>query len=91
MAFEDQVKAFGMTNMLIETDLEEIEKNFQVKIRPIQESLISTEIESDYFPQFEKDLRKEAAEMAKNYELFSLSGKNNPKTNIRPARGSPWR
>jgi hypothetical protein len=70
MAFEDQVKAFGMTNMLLETDLEEIERNFDIKIKSRQEASTSTEIESTYFPQFEKSLRKEAAEMAKNYELF---------------------
>lgn len=70
MAFEDQVKAFGMTNMLLETDLEEIERNFDVKIKSRQEASASTEIESTYFPQFEKSLRKEAADMAKNYELF---------------------
>jgi len=30
MAFEDKVKSFGMTNMLIEADLEQIEKRFNV-------------------------------------------------------------
>ncbi|WP_458374323.1 hypothetical protein [Pseudomonas laurylsulfatiphila] len=70
MTFYDQVKAFGMTNMLLETDLEEIEKSFDIKIKSISEHSITTEIEAAYFPQFEKSLRKEAADMAKNYELF---------------------
>lgn len=70
MAFEDQVKAFGMTNMLLETDLEEIESSYDIQIKATPRSLLPTEIESAYFPQFEKSLRKEAAEMAKNYELF---------------------
>jgi hypothetical protein len=70
MAFEEQVKAFGMTNMLLETDLEEIEKVFDIKVRQNHEVLLNAEIEESYFPQFEKSLRKEAANMAKNYELF---------------------
>lgn len=70
MAFEDQVKAFGMTNMLIETDLEEIERRYDLRIRPGHPASVSTEIESDYFPQFERSLRKEASAMAQNYELF---------------------
>lgn len=70
MAFEDQVKAFGMTNMLLESDIEEIEKAFDIKLKTPAEHTTTTEIEAAYFPQFEKSLRNEAAEMAKNYELF---------------------
>lgn len=70
MAFEEQVKAFGMTNMLIETDLEEIEKNYDLKLKQYPPSIVSTDIEAAYFPQFEQSLRVEARKMAKNYELF---------------------
>ncbi|HKK07123.1 MAG TPA: Swt1 family HEPN domain-containing protein [Gammaproteobacteria bacterium] len=70
MAFEDQVKAFGMTNMLLETDLEEIEKLYDVQLKQNHSNITSSEIEAAYFPQFEKNLRLEATKMAKNYELF---------------------
>jgi hypothetical protein len=70
MAFEDQVKAFGMTNMLLESDLEAIEKQYEVELRLKPIDKISSEIEQAYFPQFEKALREEASAMARSYELF---------------------
>lgn len=70
MAFEDKVKSFGMTNMLIEADLEQIEKRFNVVLNEKNQKTETTEIESSYFPQFEENLRKEACKMARNYELF---------------------
>jgi len=70
MAFEDQVKAFGMTNMLLESDLESVEKQFEIELRSKPKTEISSEIERAYFPQFEKALREEASEMARSYELF---------------------
>ncbi|BFM21344.1 Swt1 family HEPN domain-containing protein [Gilvimarinus japonicus] len=71
MSFDEKVKSFGMTNMLIETDLESIEKKFNVSLRENDFSTSETkEIEETYFPQFEESLRDEAAYMARNYELF---------------------
>lgn len=70
MAFEDQVKAFGMTNMLLESELEAVEKKYEIEIKPKSSEKVATEIEQAYFPQFQKALRDEAAEMARSYELF---------------------
>ncbi|MFB0585047.1 Swt1 family HEPN domain-containing protein [Aeromonas salmonicida] len=70
MAFEEQVKAFGMTNLLIESDLESIEKQFDVEILLKPKTETTSEIEQAYFPQFEKALREEASSMARSYELF---------------------
>lgn len=69
MAFEDKVKSFGMTNMLIESDLDSIENEYDVDLGRAVEKL-DTEIEETYYPQFDKELREEAAFMAKQYELF---------------------
>lgn len=71
MSYEDQIKSFGMTNMLIESDLERIESQFSLKFRQTQKDEDkSNEIENAYFPQFEKSLRDEASQMARSYELF---------------------
>lgn len=70
MAFEDQVKAFGMTNMLLEADLEAIEKKYDLELKARERSEAASEIEQAYFPQFESALREEASQMARNYELF---------------------
>ncbi len=71
MSFEDKVKSFGMTNMLIETDLDSIEGRFNISLREnVEKSSQIADIEEKYFPQFESSLRHEAAYMSKNYELF---------------------
>lgn len=70
MAFEDKVKAFGMTNMLLESDIESIEKRFGIELKTKKDEQESSEIEQAYFPQFKMALREEAAKMSRNYELF---------------------
>lgn len=71
MAFEEQVKAFGMTNLLIESDLDKLESSLALKLRDTDSrETASNEIARAYFPQFEAVLRDEAATMAKSYELF---------------------
>jgi hypothetical protein len=71
MAFEDQIKAFGMTNMLLESDLDRLEERFDISLREVDRGNEGQNaIERAYFPQFEQSLRDEAAAMAKSYELF---------------------
>lgn len=71
MTIEDKIKSFGMTNMLIETDLDRVERNFDIHLREGQKSTQEVkDIEDTYFPQFQEELRREASYMAKNYELF---------------------
>jgi hypothetical protein len=71
MAFEEKVKSFGMTNMLIESEIDQLEKKLGIKLRNITSKEESqNDIEKAYFPQFAEALRLEAAEMARSYELF---------------------
>lgn len=71
MTLEDKIKSFGMTNMLIETDLDKIENRYDVRLREGRDTTKEgKDIEETYFPQFEEELRREASYMAKNYELF---------------------
>lgn len=71
MSFSEKIKSFGMTNMLMENDLDKIESRFDISLRPHgEESSTAKDIEETYFPQFQEALRNEAAYMAKNYELF---------------------
>lgn len=71
MSFEDKVKSFGMTNMLLETELDDVEKKFDIALREKSEKSEQVkDIEQTYVPQFEENLRKEAQYMARNYELF---------------------
>jgi hypothetical protein len=64
---EDIVKLFGITNQMLELDLNRIEKKYDLDL-----GRVKTKVESDniYYPQFDLEIRKEAKKMAKNYELF---------------------
>lgn len=71
MAFEEKVKAFGMTNMLIESEIDQLEKKLAVNLRGgMKQEETQTDIEKAYIPQFAQALRTEASEMARSYELF---------------------
>jgi hypothetical protein len=61
------IKSFGMTNMLLEAELDQIEQRFQIDLG--RKPAVGT-IDSAYYPQFEAELRAEASRMAKHYEIF---------------------
>ena len=64
----EAVKAFAMTNMLLEADLNRIEREHNVNLK--RSVGAETAAESPYYSQFEERLRNEAQEMAIHYELF---------------------
>jgi hypothetical protein len=94
MAFEDQVKAFGMTNLLIESDIDQLESKLSLKLRDADKGESNqNDIERAYFPQFEESLRNEAAAMAKSYELFYCLEKTIRKQIsdlLESSQGSDW-
>lgn len=57
-----------MTNMLLESDLDRIERDYDIDLG---RHLPVKEIQDDsYYPQFDEKLRLEASKMAINYELM---------------------
>lgn len=71
MAFERDVKSFGMTNMLIESEIDQLEQKLGLRLRnDSAKEDTQNEIKKAYFPQFAEALRLEAAQMARSYELF---------------------
>lgn len=64
---EDIIKLFGITNQMLELDLNRIEKKFDLDL-----GRVKTKADADniYYPQFELEIRKEAKKMARNYEIF---------------------
>lgn len=62
------VKSFGMTNMLLEDDLDRIEEKYQIDLGRKRSS--GQKIEDAYFPQFSSELRAEAKNMSRHYEVF---------------------
>lgn len=64
---ENIVKLFGITNQFTEFDLDRVEKEFQIDLG---RKIHKTDKDNIYYPQFELEVRKEAKEMAKHYEIF---------------------
>ena len=62
------IKSFGMTNMLLEADLDLIEKKYQIDLGRGTDK--ASQIEDAYYPQFDASLRAEAHGMSKHYEVF---------------------
>lgn len=64
----DKVKLFGISNQLIEADLDIIERDYNIDLGRSHES--SIEKDQDYYPQIDRAFRFEAASMSKHYEIF---------------------
>jgi hypothetical protein len=64
----EKIKAFGMTNQMLMEDLSRIGSKYSIELGHAQPS--DAKVEAVYYPQFDVAVRKEAAEMARHYELF---------------------
>ena len=67
-SISDSIKLFAMKTQLLDKDLARIERDFQVSLGRITTD--DEDADDAYYPQFDEDLRREAAEMAKHYEVF---------------------
>lgn len=70
MSIEDAVKLFGMTHQLIESDLDKIENDLDIELGREGSSSANDDKDDDYYPQLDKELRKEASAMGEHYEIF---------------------
>jgi len=65
---EEAIKLFGITNQLVEHDLDRIEQEHGIDLqRGHLSKLVPDEA---YYPQIEAEIRGEAAAMAPHYEVF---------------------
>ncbi len=64
---ENITKLFGMAAQLIADDLCGVEERFAIELGHLPKADVK---ESEYYPQFEHAVRKEAARMASYYEVF---------------------
>ncbi|WP_434713167.1 hypothetical protein NMA58_09755 [Rhizobium sp. YTUHZ045] len=63
-----KIKAFDMTNQMLAEDLSSLERHFDIRLGHLP--VPSEEVEREYYPQLEADLRAEGAKMARHYEVF---------------------
>lgn len=66
---EDRIKYFGLNNVSLETELQNIQKKLGIDIGHRSSSL-ETEVDTTYYPQFSEKTREEAAQMAKHYQIL---------------------
>lgn len=68
MDSRDHLRSFGMSGMMITDELKNIEQRFNIELGHLPPAIKQSALE--YYPQFEKTVRNQAAEMAQYYELF---------------------
>lgn len=68
ISLEDQIKLFGISNQLLENDLDRVEREFTLDLG--REHKKTVEKDQDYYPQIDRDIRQEAASMSGHYEVF---------------------
>jgi Swt1-like HEPN len=67
-SLEEEIKLFGITNQLVEHDLDRVEREFGIELNRGHSKRL--EADEQYYPQIEKAIRSEAAAMAPHYEVF---------------------
>lgn len=91
MKINDYIRSFGMSGLLVSEDLKGIEQQYAVELGHTPK--ITQEAALKYYPQFEQEVRREAAQMAQHYELFYCLEKSIRKLiseTLEEAEGANW-
>ncbi len=67
MKTEDQIKLFGLNNLSIDAGIRNVEKHTGILFQQIP---LDNAKDNDFYPQFPEHIRREAAAMARHYEIF---------------------
>jgi hypothetical protein len=67
MENEDKLKLFVMNNQFTELDLDRIEELHKIDLGRKKNKVIKDNV---YYPQFESEIRNEAKQMSRHYEIF---------------------
>ena len=68
MRGEEVIKLFGLNNLIIESDIRQIEQKYDVDLG--HKDNREQRFDQTYYPQFSERLRAEASRMSTNYEIF---------------------
>jgi hypothetical protein len=68
MITPQRIKLFGMDHLMVERDLDRVEKELKLELGRVKSA--HEDRDDFYYPQFPEVVRREAAEMADHYELF---------------------
>lgn len=64
----DTIKLFGVSNQLVETELDRVERELSLDLG--RGHLASIKADETYYPQIDATIRAEAASMSAQYEIF---------------------
>lgn len=68
MRTTDAIRSFGMSGMVITEELRNIEQQHKIELGHVPRA--AQQSATEYYPQFEQDVRVAASEMAQHYEVF---------------------
>jgi hypothetical protein len=68
MQVNDYLRSFGMSGLMVTEDLKAVEQKYDIELGHV--SRASQQSATEYYPQFEQEVRREAEVMAQHYELF---------------------
>ena len=68
MTAENSIKLFGLNNLSIESDIRQIEREYDVDLGHKENQ--DRRMDQRYYPQFKERLRTEASRMSANYAIF---------------------
>ncbi|MBR0927601.1 hypothetical protein I6F21_18960 [Bradyrhizobium sp. NBAIM03] len=91
MDSSNHLRSFGMSGMMITDELRGIEQQYNIELGHIPPAIKQSALE--YYPQFEKEVRQQAAAMAQYYELFyclEQSARKLITETMEEAEGADW-
>lgn len=68
MSAHEKVKLFGMSHLMLERELDQVEKALALDLG--RDNSSTKKQDDRYYPQFTESVRREAAQMAEHYEIF---------------------
>jgi hypothetical protein len=68
MSRHEKIKLFGMSHLMLERELDRVEKGLSLDLGRAGSN--SKSQDDRYYPQFSESVRREAAAMASHYEIF---------------------
>jgi Swt1-like HEPN len=67
MSTQAKIKLFGMSQLMLERDLDQVEESLALNLG---RDNTSKKQDDRYYPQFSESVRQEASQMAQHYEIF---------------------
>jgi hypothetical protein len=93
MSSAEDVRLFGMRFRMLQSDLEAVEKDQGIDLGLVKNDAKSSDKDESYYPQFEEVVRREAAAMARHYEIFyclEKSIRRLVRETMQEAKGATW-